>query len=97
MDVKVNILNVKDGDAIIVELAKSGQSLVMVIDGGEPAYYVKKMKPVLQAVLKAHGKKAPDIVVCTHCDSDHIGGLIPLLTDYGADVGEVWVRELPLA
>lgn len=97
MDVKVNILNVKDGDAIIVELAKSGQSLFMVIDGGEPAYYVKKMKPVLEAVLKAHGKKAPDIVVCTHCDSDHIGGLIPLLTDYGADVGEVWVHKIPAA
>ena len=97
MNVKINILNVKDGDAIIVELVKSGQSLVMVVDGGEPAYYKKKMKPVLEVVLKAHGKKAPDIVVCTHCDSDHIGGLIPLLIDYGADVGEVWVHKIPAA
>ena len=45
----------------------------MVIDGGEPAYDEKRMKPVLQAVLKAHGKKTPGIAVCTHCDSDHIG------------------------
>lgn len=55
------------------------------------------MKPHLQAVLKAHEKKAPDIVVCTHNDSDHTGGLIPLLTDYGANVSEVWVHKLPAA
>jgi beta-lactamase superfamily II metal-dependent hydrolase len=95
MNVKVTILNVKDGDAIIVELVKNGQALVMVIDSGEPAYYERKMKPALETILAAHNKKAPDIIVCTHYDSDHIGGLILLLEDYIADIGQVWVHKTP--
>lgn len=95
MDVKVTILNVKDGDAIIIELIKADKTLVMVVDGGEPGYYKTKMKPKLERVLKSHNKKAPDIVVCTHYDSDHIGGLIPLIDDYISDIKEVWVHKTP--
>lgn len=95
MDVKITMLNVKDGDAIIIELKKTGKALVMVIDGGEPGYYKTKMKPKLEAILKIHNKKAPDIVVCTHYDSDHIGGLIPLIEDYILDIKEVWVHKTP--
>lgn len=95
MEVKVTMLNVKDGDAIIVELAKSNKTLVMVIDGGQPGYYLTKMKPKLESVLKIHNKKAPDIVVCTHYDSDHIGGLIPLINDYISEIKEVWVHQTP--
>jgi beta-lactamase superfamily II metal-dependent hydrolase len=95
MNIKVNILDVKDGDAIIIELFKPDRTLVLVIDGGEREYYRTKVKPVLQKVLTIHGKKAPDIVVCTHFDSDHIGGLIPLLADYGAEVSQVWAHKMP--
>lgn len=95
MKIKVTLLNVKDGDAIIVELKKPDNTLVMVIDGGEPGYYATKMKPALQAVLKLHKKKAPDVVVCTHYDSDHIGGLIPLIEEYIEDIKEVWVHKTP--
>lgn len=95
MDVKITMLNVKDGDAMIVELKKQRQQLVIVIDGGESNYYETKMKPQLEAILKKHNKKAPDIVVCTHYDSDHIGGLIPLIEDYISDIKEVWVHRTP--
>ncbi|WP_192348807.1 MBL fold metallo-hydrolase [Algoriphagus sp. Y33] len=95
MDIKITMLDVKDGDAIIVELKKSNKELVMVIDGGEPNYYKAKVKPQLEAILKIHNKKAPDIVVCTHYDSDHIGGLIPLIEDYISDIKEVWVHRTP--
>ena len=93
MDIKINMLNVKDGDAIIVELIKPNDTLVMVIDGGEMAYYESKVKPKLQKILKEHHKKAPDVVVCTHYDSDHIGGLIPLVKDYIDDISQVWVHS----
>ncbi len=95
MTVKIHVLNVKDGDAIIVELIKPKKSLVMVIDGGEPLYYTQKLKPKLVEVLQLHNKKAPDVVVCTHYDSDHIGGLIPLIEEYIADIKEVWVHKTP--
>lgn len=95
MEVKINMLNVKDGDAIIIELSKSTKTLVMVIDGGEQEYYLTKMKPKLTSILETHNKKAPDVVVCTHYDSDHIGGLIPLIKDYIKDIKEVWVHKTP--
>ncbi len=95
MEIKINMLNVKDGDAIIIELSKNAKTLVMVIDGGEQEYYLSKMKPKLSSILKTHNKKAPDVVVCTHYDSDHIGGLIPLIKDYIKDIKEVWVHKTP--
>jgi beta-lactamase superfamily II metal-dependent hydrolase len=95
MDIRINMLNVKDGDAIIVELTKINKSLVMIIDGGEPNYYKTKMKPKLESVLKKHDKRAPDIVVCTHYDSDHIGGLIPLIEEYISEIQEVWIHKTP--
>lgn len=89
------MLNVKDGDAIIIECTKADNSLVMVVDGGQPGYYATKMKPALVKILNAHNKKAPDVVVCTHYDSDHIGGLIPLVEEYISDIKEVWVHKTP--
>lgn len=95
MNVKVTLLNVKDGDAIIVELTKEGKALVIVIDGGQPGYYASKVKPALEKILSNHNKKAPDVVVCTHYDSDHIGGLIPLIEEYIDDIREVWIHKTP--
>lgn len=97
MEIKVTILNVKDGDAIIVELVKPNKTLIMVIDGGESGYYKIKVQPRLKDILKIHKKAAPDIVVCTHFDSDHIGGLIPLIQEYISDIQEVWVYKTPEA
>jgi beta-lactamase superfamily II metal-dependent hydrolase len=95
MDIKIIMLDVKDGDAIIIQLFKESKSLVIVIDGGEPEYYKTKLKPTLAAILENHKKKAPDIVVCSHYDSDHIGGLILLLEDYISNIKEVWVHKTP--
>lgn len=95
MEIKISLQNVKDGDAIIVELIRQDKSLVMVIDGGKPSSYKTKMKPKLQEILESHNKKAPDIVVCTHYDSDHIGGLIPLIEEYISGIEQVWIHKTP--
>ena len=67
----------------------------MVVDVCQPWHYKKIMKPVLETILDELGKSAPDIVVATHYDSDHIGGLIPLIEDYIEDIKEVWVHRSP--
>lgn len=95
MDIKINILNVLDGDAIIIELTKPDKNLVMLIDGGQPRFYKEKVKPKLDEILPKYGKLAPDIVVCTHYDSDHIGGLIPMIEAQISQVKEVWVHKTP--
>ena len=43
-------------------------------------------------ILPEAGKRAPDIVISTHPDSDHIGGLHEIVEYYQSAVGEVWVR-----
>lgn len=95
MNGTIELLNVGDGDAIIVSLDKENKNLIVVIDGGENRDYLTKVKPALEKLLLEKEKKAPDIVVATHYDSDHIGGLIPLIDDYIQDISEVWVHRSP--
>lgn len=89
----ITLLNVGDADAMIVSLDKGNQNLIMVVDGGKPSDYALKVKPALMALLNEKGKEGPDIVVATHYDSDHIGGLIPLVDDYIDHIKEVWVHS----
>lgn len=95
MNGTIDLLNVGDGDAIIISLSKEEDNLVIVIDGGENRHYLSKVKPILEQRLQEKGKTAPDIVVATHYDSDHIGGLIPLIEDYIGGISEVWVHRSP--
>lgn len=95
MEGLIKLLNVGDGDAIIVHLNKSHEDLVVVVDGGKSVHYKSVVKPQLTKLLNKLNKPAPDIVVATHYDSDHIGGLIPLVEDYIAHIKEVWVHRSP--
>lgn len=92
---KIKLLDVGDGDAIIVHLNKGKKDLVIVIDGGQTWNYEEIVKPALCELLNQLNKSAPDIVVATHYDSDHIGGLIPLVSDYIDGIKEVWVYRTP--
>lgn len=95
MNGTIDLLDVGDGDAIIISLSKEDKNLIMVIDGGQNKHYYSKVKPALAQLLQEKGKVAPDIVVATHYDSDHIGGLIPLIDDYIKNISEVWVHQSP--
>jgi len=92
---EIQVLNVKDGDAILIHLNKDSEDLVMVVDGGHKGYYEKTIKKKLSVLLKKLNKEAPDIIVVTHYDADHIGGLIPLAMEYGDKIKEVWVHKPP--
>jgi competence protein ComEC len=71
----VTFLDVGQGDAILIETPGGAQILV---DGG----------PEASALLAGLGRQLPfwdrtlDLVVLTHPDSDHLGGLVPLLERY---------------
>ena len=75
----VHVLDVGQGDAILVVTPQGRQALV---DGG----------PDPRVTLLALGERLPsgdrslDAVVATHLDSDHAGGLIGVLDRYDADV-----------
>ncbi|GMR02484.1 MAG: hypothetical protein BMS9Abin20_0820 [Acidimicrobiia bacterium] len=72
-------LDVGQGDAILLQ---DPSGYAMLIDGGpDPG--------VLDRALRSHSVIKLDVVVATHGDADHIGGLAELVRTY--DVGEVWV------
>lgn len=98
MEIKINMLDVKDGDAIFIELTKPeiNKRLVMVIDGGKSDFYITKIKPKFEEIISNNGSHTTIIVVCTHFDSDHIGGLIHLVDEYIDIIDEVWVHKTPV-
>ena len=86
----VSFLDIGQGDAIFID-APSGRQVL--IDGGSG-----------RSVLRQLGKTMPwydrsiDIIVCTHPDADHIGGLIDVLDRYkvGMIVESSVLGETPL-
>jgi beta-lactamase superfamily II metal-dependent hydrolase len=90
--IKIVVLDVQDADAIIVNLYKETDQFIMLLDGGR----IGDSKIVireLDQILKVSGKKGPNLVVCTHYDSDHIGGLKAVVNHYKTNIGTVFIHR----
>ena len=66
---KIHFLQVKHGDSFVIECDKGGNHGVIVVDGGP-----RGCGKVLKAKIEELGV-IPDLMVLTHYDDDHIGGL----------------------
>ena len=71
---EVSFLDVGQGDAILIE-TKDGQR--MLVDGGPDATVLKRLGEALPFF-----DRRIDLVVATHPDADHIGGLTYVLKRY---------------
>lgn len=65
---KIHFLPVKNGDSFVIECDKGDRHGLVVVDGG-PTGYGKVL------VSKVEETRIPDLLVLTHYDDDHIGGL----------------------
>ncbi|OCA69078.1 hypothetical protein BBI01_17860 [Chryseobacterium artocarpi] len=92
MEIEINMINVEDGDAIILMLKNSEKKSLIVIDGGYKAHY-PKIKKRLEEVLPLYDNKI-DLLICTHYDNDHIGGVEKILDDYHQIVQEIWIHTI---
>ncbi|MGA3602140.1 MBL fold metallo-hydrolase [Lysinibacillus agricola] len=70
-EMRVHFIDVGQGDSIFIE---SPNGKTMLVDGG-----VKGAGQQVVSYLKELGVNKLDVVVATHPDADHIGGLIPVL------------------
>jgi len=80
-ELKLHILDIGQGDAILIDTADNRQVLT---DGGRGTAVLSQLSQVLPL-----SDKEIDLVIATHNDADHLGGLNEVLKHY--HVREVWV------
>ena len=90
MSLEIDMLDVSNGDAIIIRYVGNNGRVkwVGLIDGGETEDDGMK---VVQHVGKYTMKEQIDDVICSHPDSDHIGGLPTVVRNIR--VGRVWIHD----
>lgn len=75
--IEIIFADVGQGDATII-ITESGETLI--IDSGEEKYGYSAVCGILK-----HYNVKPDHYFATHCHSDHCGGLLGLMRDYGGE------------
>lgn len=90
MGFEIDMLNVSDGDAIVVRHIHptTNREWVGVIDGGRTD---DDGDLVVQHILNFTGKQAVDDLICSHPDADHIGGLSQVVKS--VPVGRAWIHD----
>ena len=89
----------KSGDAILFRYKEDGADKVILIDGGhEKSGNVKTSETILNHMRKYYypGASADsdmriDHIICSHPDSDHVGGLQEIMEK--CDVGTLWINN----
>ena len=88
MPTTIQMLKADIGDAFIIEVKESDESFTMVVDGG-PRRVFRTVVPAIEALEKI------DMMVLTHYDSDHIGGILEYLTtnkEKAKAIGKYWIN-----
>lgn len=86
--IRIEVLPARLGDCLLVECPRDddGPPWRMLIDGGPPDTW-----PLLERRLARLDDPRLDVVVITHIDSDHIGGMVPFMSsEHAARVGDFW-------
>ncbi|MFC4035030.1 MBL fold metallo-hydrolase [Streptomyces polygonati] len=90
--IRVEALPAGNGDCLWVEWTHRGTRRRMLIDGGNGSR--TKLPPGLaeRFARQPLSERRFDLVVCTHFDNDHIGGLLPLFAEppEGFAADDVW-------
>lgn len=73
----VAFLDVGQGDAIYIEAPNGNQ---MLVDGGRDTKVLTRLSEVMP-----FGDRSIEVVIGTHPDEDHIGGLVDVLTRYSVE------------
>jgi competence protein ComEC len=83
---RVSVLDVGQGDAVLVDLPDG--SAILVDGGGMVGSPIDLGARVIQPVLRARRRRRLDAVVLSHPHPDHFGGLVSTLAR--VEVGELW-------
>ena len=90
-DLKVTMIDVGQGDSLLVELP--GRKKMLIDGGGFPDSPFDVGEKVVSPVLWRKGIKRLDVLVLTHAHPDHLGGLASVARNF--QVGEFWEGDSP--
>ncbi|MBJ2147934.1 MBL fold metallo-hydrolase [Vibrio sp. IB15] len=99
MGIELNILQAEHGDAICISYEFEGKIKNILIDGGPAqAFEVQKVPRALKRFLDEIKQKEQniDLLVLTHVDDDHIGGILAGFNQFGylsEITKEVWFNS----
>jgi len=85
--VQVSFINVGQGDSALIQ---DGDGFDVLIDGGKAS-----AGPTVVAYIREQGVDDIEVMVASHADSDHIGGLIEVLNDPDIPVDTVLYNGYP--
>ncbi len=91
---KVTFLDVRQGDSTLIQ---TPDGKVILIDGGQSATRYSHFDAGLEVVLpylEQEGIKKIDMVVITHPDYDHVGGLVEVVNS-GIPIGIIYDTGIP--
>ena len=87
---RVHMLPAEYGDSLLIEFGSSTKPKRILIDAGTPGAW-PAVKKKLESIPKS--ERAFELLVVTHIDADHIGGVLPLFDeakDLGITFKDVW-------
>ncbi len=93
--IRLEMMPAAHGDALLLEYGPGDQPTHRtLIDAGPPHTYGVIRTRLLQLPL-VEGRRELELVIVTHIDDDHIGGVIKLLQDddLALDIGDVWFND----
>lgn len=79
----VRAVQAKSGDCLLLEYGTQAKRRFLLVDGGPAGTYDPHLKSVLVDEIVPHGGKL-DRVVLSHVDTDHVTGLLDLLSELRA-------------
>lgn len=85
----IQMLPAEEGDCLILTYGKKGQRPHRIlIDGGTPPTFERLKRYILDELGP---ERHFELLIVTHIDDDHIGGILPLLrSDLGVTFGDIW-------
>jgi len=90
MGIKFEFLKAGNGDCILISV--DNNRINILIDGGLANTYTRELKKRLQIIKNKN--RYLDLVVLTHYDNDHIGGILKLLDDEKKSIKQVGTTML---
>jgi beta-lactamase superfamily II metal-dependent hydrolase len=95
---RLEVLPARHGDCLLIEYEHRGDVRRILVDGGAPGVYRTALRPRLARL--ARSELEFELLVVTHVDHDHIGGILELSLDDGMPfrAKDVWFngfRHLP--